>query len=325
MAKVQEQFLGEALTAMRDVLCDIVGEASNDVRLHSQRAADDKDDFGPIRAFSVQRSTEPVKRHDDEHYLRHIISVCVGFLTVGPSLQSAAGEPTRDKELMTFVLSCAESKPEKFLLVFPTVLAKIRQRVLYLNGKTLNALLDELSKLLQLYAFSRSGRLQQLAVQILHSTLDIWLTPQISSDEVGDKIRQICDWLSGALRKKKINSWSTRDAFAVFLDEYLERDPGQKVWSIESENEDDEERDDRLAGLPIALLMLMNSDEDIRVRFRNATVVGRLFSAARSVRYDPMLMYGDLRQHFTNNLDKYVNSSRGTISCLTLHLVLNLC
>ncbi|KAF8630142.1 hypothetical protein AX15_003095 [Amanita polypyramis BW_CC] len=302
---VQEELLGEAMATMRTVLRDLIGESSNEIQPHSQRVGDDKDDFEPIRSSSVQRSTESTKHHDDEHYLGHILGICVGFLTVGPSLQSAAGEPTRDKELMAFILSCADSKPEKFLIVFPVVLAKIRHRVLYLNGKTLNTLLDELSKLLQSYAFSRSGRLQRLAVQVLHSTLDIWLTQQNSSDEVADKIRQICDWLSAALRKKKITSWSTRDAFAVFLDEYLERDPGQLTWSITNENEDDEERNERLAELPTALLMIMNSDEDIRVRFRSATVVGRLFSAAKSVGHDPMLIYGDLQKHFTKDLDNF--------------------
>lgn len=221
-------------------------------------------------------------------------------------MQSAAGEPTRDKELLNFVLGTADKRPENFLIVFPVLLTKIRQRVLYVGEKTLNVLLDELSKLLQLYAFSRSGRLQRLVIQVLHSTINLWSTPSISAGEVGEKIRTMCDWLSEALRKKKINSWLTRDAFATFLDEYLEHDPEQFAWSIAEENEDDEQRNERLAGLPTSLLMLMNSDEDTRVRFRNASVVGRLFSAARRTGYDPMLVYGELRGFFTNNLDKYV-------------------
>jgi serine-protein kinase ATM len=295
------------MSILRDVLRYlVVEETSNDTSPASQRAADDKDDFGPIRASSLQRSTESLKHRDDELYLCHILHVCVGFLTVGPFLQSIAGEPTRDKELMSSVLGTADKKPEIFLVVFPVLLAKIRQGFLYLGEKTLNVLMDELSKLLQLYAFSRSGRLQQLAIQVLHSTMNLWSTPSISASEVGEKIRSICDWLSGALRKKKINSWSTRDSFAVFLDKYLKHDPEQIAWSISEENEDDEERDERLAGLPAALLMLVNSDEDIRVRFRSASVVGGLFSAARRVSYDPMLVYSDLRRHFTNNLDKCV-------------------
>ena len=294
------------MSALRDVLRYLVAETSNDARPPSQRAADDKDDFEPIRASSLQRSTESLKHRDDERHLCHVLHVCVGFLTVGPFLQSVAGEPTRDKELMNFLLSTADKKPENFLVVFPVLLAKIRQRVLYLGEKTLNVLLDELEKLLQLYAFSRSGRLQQLAIQVLHSTMNLWSTPTTSASEVGGKIRLICDWLSGALRKKKINSWSTRDAFSVFLDKYLKHDPEQITWSIAEDNEDDEDRVERLGGLPTALLMLMNSDEDIRVRFRSASVVGGLFSAARRVSYDPMLVYGDLRRYFTNNLDKCV-------------------
>lgn len=294
------------MSTLRDVLRYLVTDTSNDARPPSQRAADDKDDFEPIRASSLQRSTESLKHRDDELHLCHVLHVCVGFLTVGPFLQSGGGEPTRDKELMSFLLSAADKNPENFLVVFPLLLTKIRQRVLYLGEKTLNVLLDELEKLLQLYSFSRSGRLQYLAIRVLHSTIDLWSTPSISASEVGGKIRALCDWLSGALRKKKINSWSTRDALSVFLDKYLKHDPEQLAWSIAEDNEDDEERVERLGGLPTALLMLMNSDEDIRVRFRSASVVGGLFSAARRVSYDPMLVYGDLRRHFTNNLDKCV-------------------
>ena len=294
------------MSTLRDVLRYLVTDTSNDARPPSQRAADDKDDFEPIRASSLQRSTESLKHRDDELHLCHVLHVCVGFLTVGPFLQSGGGEPTRDKELMSFLLSAADKNPENFLVVFPLLLIKIRQRVLYLGEKTLNVLLDELEKLLQLYSFSRSGHLQYLAIQVLHSTMDLWSTPSISASEVGGKIRALCDWLSGALRKKKINSWSTRDALSVFLDKYLKHDPEQLAWSIAEDNEDDEERVERLGGLPTALLMLMNSDEDIRVRFRSASVVGGLFSAARRVSYDPMLVYGDLRRHFTNNLDKCV-------------------
>jgi len=206
---------------------------------------------------------------------------------------------------MNFVLGIADKRPENFLIVFPVLLTKIRQRVLYLGEKTLNLLLDELSRLLRLYAFSRSGRLHRLAIQILHSTIKLWSISSISAGEVGEKIRAICDWLSEALRKKKIDSWLTRDAFTMFLDEYLEHDPQQFAWSIAEQDEDDEKRNERLAGLPTSLLMLMNSDEDMRVRFRNASVVGRLFSAARRTGYDPMLVYGELRNYFTKNLDKY--------------------
>ncbi|KAK2463511.1 hypothetical protein APHAL10511_004262 [Amanita phalloides] len=318
ISDVQEQFLGDALAALRHVLYSLVGESPNEARPLSGRAANGKDDFDPI---STHRSTGSLKRHDDELYLRHILHVCVGFLTVGPSLQSAAGETTRDRDLITFVLNCADKQPDNFLVVCPMLLSKIRQRILHLGEKTLNLMLDELSRLLQLYAFARSNRLQKFAIQVLHFTSDIWLAQSVAAGEVGDKIRQICDWLSGALRKKKINAWPARDAFAMFLDEYLEKDPGQNAWSVLDDNEDEEERAERSAGLPTALLMLMNSDEDIRVRFRTSTVIGRLFSATRRARYDPMLMYADLREHFTKNLDNFEHMLSRTLALGNIMIV----
>ncbi|KAM6497154.1 hypothetical protein JOM56_007627, partial [Amanita muscaria] len=302
---VQEQFLGEAMPTLRDVLYHLAGNASSGAQPRSSRAVVDRDDFEPIRAASAQKSSEVLNHRVEELYLRHIFSVCIGFLTVGPSLQSAAGEPTRDKELMTFILTCAEKTPDNFFVICPMILGKIRQRVLSLAAKILDRLLEALCQLLGVYAYSRSASLQALVIQVLQSTMDLWLTHQVSDSEVGDKILQLCDWLSGALRKKKLGSWSTRDAFSVFLDEYLERDPEQLFWSGTQDNE---------SGLPTALLMSLNSDEDIRVRFRIATIVARLFSVARHVQTDPMAVYGDLRQHFTNNLDNFESMLTRTLA-----------
>lgn len=292
------------MSTLRHVLYDLIGETSTGAHSRSAQAMDEKDDFGPIRAESVQQS-EVIRHQDEEVYLRYIFSVCVGFLTVGPSLQSAAGEPMRDKELMSAVLTCTAKKPDRFFIVCPILLAKIRQRVLYLGAKVLDSLLDELSKLLGVYAYSKSDRLQVLVVQVLQSTMDLWLTPQVSTSEVGDKIREMYEWLSGALRKKKFSSWMTRDAFSVFLDEYLERDPEQGMWSAAGDN-GNVRGSDQQSSLPASLLMLLNSDEDIRVRFRMAALVGRLFSAPRHLKFGPMAMYRDLRQYFTKNLDKCV-------------------
>ncbi|KAF8634560.1 hypothetical protein AX17_004150 [Amanita inopinata Kibby_2008] len=301
---VQDQFFGEVMPTLRAILHGLAGETHSDSRPLSHMAVN-KDDFEPIRTTSTQQLSELMKRTEDESFTRCVLNVCIGFLTVGPSLHSASGEATRDKELVKFVLNCAENRPEQFLTLCPMLLIKVSQRVLYLSVKTLDTLLNELSRLLQLHAYARSSRLQLLAIQLLQSTMELWLTEPVSREEVGDKIRQLCEWLSGALRKKKICSWLARDSFARFLDEYLAKDPTQNVWSVPDEQETDDEQKERLAGLPGALLVMMNLDEDIRVRFRVATLIGRLFTVAHHVGLDALATYTDLQKHLTNNLDNF--------------------
>ncbi|PFH50273.1 hypothetical protein AMATHDRAFT_41011 [Amanita thiersii Skay4041] len=298
---VQDLFFGNITTTLRDIIRTMLGEVTNSTGPRSPMAIDDKDDFGPIRTSS-QQSLDLAGSGDSEFFVRHILDVCLGFLTIGPSLRSASGEPTRDKELMDLVLKCAESRPEKFLVVCPLVLIKMRQRVLYLSENTLDSLLNALSRPLSLYAYAKNGHLHLVTIQALHSTINFWLTEQISTGEVSSKIRQLCSWLSTALQKKKLRTWWTRDAFACFLGEYIERDPQQHAWSLENDDSDESENAENL---PTDLLMLMNSDEDVRVRFRMAVLTGQLFNISRRLGYDPLVMYDNVRKHYTTQIDSF--------------------
>jgi ataxia telangiectasia mutated family protein len=268
---------------------------------HQPTDRDDKDGFGPIRTATAQQSSDMWE--NDVHSRHHISEVCIAFLTVGPALQSTSGEPTRDKELTETILDCAENTPQAFFLAFPIYLEKARQGILSISVKNFDRFLNELAKLLQLYAYARSRSLQALAIQFLNSTLDIWASRQVAIGEVLDKVRDLCAWLSGALHRRKIRSWMVRDLLARFLNIYLLKDPHQ--WAWESHGDNESEGQDDLS--PIGLLPFMNSDEDVRVRFRAAVINARLFAVARIRQSSAMEMYKTIKRHYTVDIDKCVN------------------
>lgn len=210
---------------------------------------------------------------------------------------------------MDIVLNCAESQPEMFLLAFPIILDKIRQGTLNLGVKSLDNFLDELSKLLQLYAYARSNRLQSLAARFLDSTLDIWASSEVAIGDALDKFRQLCKWFAGALRKKKIRAWAVRDILARFLDRYLIKDPTESTWTSTGDDSDEAE------GLPSALLPMMGADADIRVRFRVAVINARLFAFARRVHRPVVDMYNAIKESYTVDLDKCVATGGSFFYC----------
>jgi ataxia telangiectasia mutated family protein len=261
----------------------------------SQTSAIDNDGFGPIRTTATRQSSDVSEDGDASYFSRIVLEVCIAFLTVGPALQSASGEPTRDKPLTELVLNCAELRPSVFLLVCPILFQKTRQGFVNLSVKNLDSFLDELSHVLRLYEYARSRRAQLLATQFLDSTLDTWASRQIVMGEILGKVRYFCGWLSGALRKQKIRDWFVRDFLARFLDRYLAKDPDQFAWSDEEEPKN----------LPDALLPMMSSDEDIRVRFRVAVINARLFAVARHMGRSALSLYDSIKHWYTVDLDKY--------------------
>lgn len=300
--QVQDAFI-KITETIRIILRVTLGDAPIASNFRSSDR-DDKDDFGPIRTAAAQQTSE--MSEDDRHFRHYILEICVGFLTVGPNLQSASGEPTRDNELTETVLECAEDRHQDFFLILPIFLDKIRQRILNITAKNLDSLLTELGRLLELYAYARSQYLQTLTTQLLNATLDLWALNEGTIGDILHKVQLLCAWLSGALKRHKIRSWRVRDSLARFLDAYLLRDQREMAWAPRNDNETDEEKEGRLEVSPTHLLPFMNADEDIRVRFRVAVINARLFVVARILQSSPMEMYGSIKKWYTNDIDKCV-------------------
>ena len=265
---------------------------------HRTTDADDRDGFGPIRTTPAHGSSRTIQAVEDGQPTQQLLQICISFLTCGPFLQSASGEPTRDKELTEIVLRCAENQPARFGLVCPIFLNQIRHGILNLHLKHLDSFLKQMSDLLKQYQFARSERILELVIDLLDSTLNIWLTPQAQSNDVGEMVGELCAWLAKALRKQKIATWSLRDSLAQFLDRYLSLDPSLTYWSTTTEED-----------LPTALLSMMTADHDIRVRFRVAVLNTRLFDLEVHTGQSPTTMYILVQKWYTIDLEKCVVQS----------------
>jgi ataxia telangiectasia mutated family protein len=264
---------------------------------HQTTDVDDKDGFGPIRTTPAHGSFRTIQTLEDGQPAQQLLQICISFITCGPFLQSASGEPTRDKELTEIVLRCAKNQPARFGLVCPIFLNQIRHGTLSLHLKHLDSFLNQMSDLLKQYQFARSERIHQLLIDLLDSTLSIWLSPQAQSNDVGEMVGDLCAWLAKALRKQKISTWTLRDALAQFLDRYLSLDPSQTYWSSTEED------------LPTTLLPMMTADHDIRVRFRVAVLNTRLFDLEVHTGQSPTTMYTVIQKWYTVDLEKYAVQS----------------
>lgn len=221
------------------------------------------------------------------------------FLAIVPILQSTSGEPTRDKDLTELVLNSADTA---FLLVGPVYFAKVRQRILNISLNVLDGFLDKFDQMLKQYTYSRSEKLQLLTTQFLDATLHHWKQDNVSSSEVGDRIRDLCQWLSDTLRRNQIRSWRTRDCVARFMKRYLVEDPEQVIWTMVSP--DDEGRNIKTEASPAAILPMLGADQDIRVRFRVAFDNASLFTVARKTGRDPSQLYSEIKGWLTDDIDE---------------------
>lgn len=287
--------MSNIIDILRDLLRVTLGDTPNNSDGQHVMDVDERDGFAPIRTTAL---SENILHNTDPASDRIVLRVSVEFLTIGPLLQSASGELTRDKDLTELAVKCADTRPDKFFSVCPAVLDAVHRHVLNITVNQLDSLLEAISGLFRSYAYARSERLKLLAVQLLNSTQELWLSQPVIRGDVGGKVKDICLWLSKALKRQKIRDWTTRDALACFFDQYLLRDPSQSAWPME----DDEEDPDSFK--PFTLLAMMNSDADVRVRFRIAALNARLFVVARRTQYPAMKVYAMIKEWHTIELNR---------------------
>jgi serine-protein kinase ATM len=229
---------------------------------------------------------------------RCVVEICVSFLAAVPVLESSSDEPTRDKELTDLVLDCS---PEYFLFVAPAFFSNVRRKILNLTPNNLKRFLDKFSSLVaENYTYGRREMVLLLLVFFTQSTLPIWLHENVRSTDVGKNVSDFLQWFSQLIKKNSARSWKVRDAIARFLDDYLSHDPAQSFLNAEQDLSQNTDPD----SLPSALLPLMGEDEDIRVRFRVASLNARLLSVTQPFNVDLMVLYTSILGHMTIDTDK---------------------
>jgi serine-protein kinase ATM len=260
---------------------------------------DDKDGFGPIKTIATEFTVESGGYGDEKASLVQVADVCIAFLALAPLLQSLSGEPTRDQELLDLLAKCSETNPETFLLVFPLLLKHVRNRSLNLSVNYLEQFLGEIVEIRKMYAQSRNPKFHLFVIQMLDDTMHLWASSALAQHDASDTARMVCKWLTMNLKKERLTSWEVRDALARLYERYLILDPAQQYWLS-----DDDDSDDRVDYLPSMVLPDMNSDEDIRVRFRVAVINAHLFEVAAHVGQDLMQLYHKVKGSHTTNINE---------------------
>ncbi|KAI0343274.1 hypothetical protein BDW22DRAFT_1329401 [Trametopsis cervina] len=205
---------------------------------HNSQGEDRNDGFSTLR---ISRESSPSSRpKSSSSIFRSIIDTCIASLAILPLLHH--GEPTRDKRLIDWAV---ESSDETLLVILPSLLHQVRQRTLYLSTSSLAVLLSRLGdELLPSYNYSWNEEIRIVIIQLLQSTMHIWLDPTHVNSEVGENARYLGAWLSNLLsqslgeQSSKLLPWRSRDLIITFLDEYLACDPSQGAWMQEENAED---------------------------------------------------------------------------------------
>jgi len=248
---------------------------------------DDQDGFAPIRTSTT---VESASSNESEHAQSNIALACIRSLAVVPIIQNGSGESTRDKELTEIILDCAKKNPDNFLVIGPIFVGYIRNETLSLSAKNVQALLEELGETLRLYVYSRDDRFHLLVIMFLEAIMHLWILGSLE-EEARDLYDDLLHWLLRNLQRNKLPCWITRDNLARLLDKYLELDPYEKCLV---------KRD----MLPSELLAQLNSDDDVRVRFRAASLTARMIEITRQARESQMELYDFVRRCYTTDLRK---------------------
>ncbi|KAJ3512128.1 hypothetical protein NLJ89_g3702 [Agrocybe chaxingu] len=289
-------------TVLRSLLGRILGETTSHL---SSEPTDMEDDFGPIRTANPQNSAG-ARKGDREQSIKHLMQICINFLTSGPFLQSSSGEPARDRELVATVLRSGQDA-DKFLTVCPIFLHHVRLGTIGLPFKDLNEIMDIFGSLMGQYRYSRNQEFLQILLDVVQSTLGIWQHNDPTAQDVHFKFQNLCHHFARCLRTGNIPSWRLRDSVAIFLGSYLSVDPSRAFWGepIEPKKKYEEENEEPPARLPEELLRLLNNDPDMRVRFRVAAVNASLFSITRQLERTPVELNTWLKKSYSVDADQW--------------------
>lgn len=167
--------------------------------------------------------------------------------------------------------------------------------------------------------------MQYLVIEVLDATMHLWLHPTTDAEfrkavaKALNQLKEDCideeetdeENINGKINEQRIKSWRCRDRFVQFFDHYFQRDRLHDAWSWSI-----------IQSMLEGFLYRMLSDVDIRVRFRAAAVVPRLFTIEGFARREPLELYDEIRRKLTNALDEYVATS--IVFCFDLILSLDM-
>jgi ataxia telangiectasia mutated family protein len=304
--KVQD-VLADVMKAMKSILRALMTRLAGDPASKVVLDVDAQDGFEPTSFTPLATQTAGALQASANSPAQSIVSICITFLATGPSLQSSTEGPTRDRELSDILLN---SEGEEFLVAGPAYLSNVRRGSLSISVTVLDNILDKIESLLRQYAYSRNDTLHRIAVSLLDSTMELWLQKDTAVETL-QKVQDILHWLCKALEDHSLRSWHVRDSAVAFLRRYIMLDPQEAIWNAnydDANDSQDAEDDEDLPKSPFALLPALNSDPDIRVRFRAAKAMAILFQAPNRSNDESIIVYDAIRGTLCNDLQKCVKA-----------------
>ncbi|KAJ3839321.1 hypothetical protein F5878DRAFT_130270 [Lentinula raphanica] len=285
-ADVQSTF-NDVSDTLKDILRIIMGQP---LKLSDDAMVVD-DSFsvtetGSVKTLALGTFDKPII---ETSALRHVAGICILFLSLGPLLQQASGEATRDRELTELMLEGARVDIRRFLLACPVYFDSIRKQTLSLGPSHLAQFISIFGDHLRSYSNIKSEGFNLQVISFLDATLSLWLNLAPTHENTADDFWALVNHYTGQLQRDKLKHWRIRDSVARLCDKYIVLDPTQHAWL-------DEETDS-----PMHILPSLIGDVDIRIRFRAAAINARMFE----IPGDPMALYDTIRQNYTTQLEQF--------------------
>ncbi|KAL1747593.1 hypothetical protein HDZ31DRAFT_31492 [Schizophyllum fasciatum] len=227
------------------------------------------DDF-----FAVNRETRESARPTTGVARQRIIRTFVSALYGIPYLQS--GQPTRATEFNDFLSGLVDNFDQR-LDVLRALADGLEAHMLHIGANALATLLDDLHRIVHLYAVRDNAEIQLLVVRLLHATLPTW-TSDMVDPAVFEMVGILNEWLTGKLRRRDFD-WKVRSRLTRYFAAHVDADRQQTRWTDSPFNPRLlRVRPNRCAPwyYPRALLPWLVGDVDTRISFDAASLIPRV-------------------------------------------------
>jgi hypothetical protein len=236
--------------------------------------------------------------------LQACFETSISLLTAGLKLIQSV-ESLGDLNLIDIL---HEFENEHFLVIAPSLWASIAHKECNFEVQGIDRIMKDIQERLGNPKLSHNSQMHALVVSFLRATMDIWLEPAVMHAPAGMKARDFLSWLMGLIDKGSCQSWNVREQIVSLLDQYVGSDSRGAFWS--THDDDDLEPQPN----PVECLKKIAQDRDVRVRYKGAIAVARLFRAAseENPNNDGSLIalvpfYGEIASTQVTLFEKYVH------------------
>ena len=280
-------------------------------------------DFAPTTRALHASSTASRSLLGPKHALT---ATCLAVLTLGPALQSTSTDAPRHKEMVQLLINSRTNADETniphFLSTLLCLLHHVEFHDVSLGSTEFTALSDIILGILKKYDFSHDELALKIAVKFIHSTIHVWSKSEAAN--VKEKAKVLRDGMANSLAAGIVSSWQVRDSLAQFFSKWLEVDPicqSSAEWqALQADSTDvgdvDMDGNEAKQG-PVAFVLDSLVDEEMRVRFRSATLVTKLFAGSRQGQYTGSTVYSLAK----TKLDRYNSIEKCARILVSVYLV----